>query len=410
MRRKHRRLVISVAATALAAATTHAAPATSVDVAAADNAFGFRLLGAVQKKAPAGNVVLSPVSAALDLAMALNGATGETRQQMLAALSLGGSDIDAINTANAQLIKVIRTPTNSVTLSVADSLWVDQRRVTLRPDYVQRMQEAYDAEINALDFSDPGAAARINGWASKQTQERIPKVIDRVDPADLALLLNAVYFKGQWTHKFDKAQTQQRDFTLASGAVKPVARMAQSGRFEYFDTPDLQAIRLPFGAGDLVMEILLPAKSSSLGALEAQLTPEHWAAWRTQHISRSGRIELPRFELKSSYHLNEPLQALGMVRAFHSSGPDAAQLTQMLSPKQGDAGHFFISSVLQSTYWKVDEEGSEAAAVTTIGVRAAVMRPEQPFQMIVDRPFFCAIEDRRSGALLFVGAIYDPTV
>jgi serine protease inhibitor len=410
MRRKHRRFALSVAATAIAAATTHAAPATSVDIAAADNAFGFRLLGAVQKKAPAGNVVLSPVSAALDLAMALNGATGETRQQMLAALSLGGSDIDAINTANSQLIKVIRTPTNSVTLSVADSLWVDNRRVTLRPDYVKRMQEAYDAEINALDFSDPGAAARINGWASKQTQERIPKVIDRVDPADLALLLNAVYFKGQWTHKFDKAQTQQRDFTLASGAVKPVARMAQSGRFEYFDTPDLQAIRLPFGAGDLVMEILLPAKSSSLGALEAQLTPEHWAAWRTQHISRSGRIELPRFELKSSYHLNEPLQALGMVRAFHSSGPDAAQLTEMLSPKQGNAGHFFISSVLQSTYWKVDEEGSEAAAVTTIGVRAAVMRPEQPFQMIVDRPFFCAIEDRRSGALLFVGAIYDPTV
>jgi serine protease inhibitor len=378
-------------------------------VAAADNAFGFRLLGAVQKKAPTDNVVLSPVSAALDLAMALNGATGETRQQMLAALSLGGSDIGAINTANAQLIKVIRTPTNSVTLSVADSLWVDNRRVMLRPDYVKRMQEAYDAEIDALDFSDPGAAARINGWASKQTQGRIPKVIDRIDPADLALLLNAVYFKGQWTHKFDKAQTQQRDFTLASGAVKPVARMAQSGHFDYFETPDLQAIRLPFGTGDLVMEILLPAKSSSLSALEAQLTPEHWTAWRTQHSSRSGRIELPRFELKSSYHLNEPLQALGMVRAFHASGPDAAQLTEMLSPQQGNAGHFFISSVLQSTYWKVDEEGSEAAAVTTIGVRAALMRPEQPFQMIVDRPFFCAIEDRRSGALLFVGAIYDPT-
>ena len=409
MRRKHRRFALSVAATALAATATHAAPPTPVDVATADNAFGFRLLGAVQKKAPAGNVVLSPVSAALDLAMALNGATGETRQQMLAALSLGGSDIGAINTANAQLIKVIRTPANSVTLSVADSLWVDNRRVTLRPDYVKRMQEAYDAEITAFDFSDPGAAARINGWASKQIQDRIPKVIDRVDPADLALLLNAVYFKGQWTHKFDKAQTQQRDFTLAGGAVKQVARMAQSGHFDYFDTPDLQAIRLPFGAGDLVMEILLPGKSSSLSALEAGLTPEHWAAWRAQHTSRSGRIELPRFELKSSYHLNEPLQALGMVRAFHSDGPEAAQLTEMLAPTQGHAGHFFISSVLQSTYWKVDEEGSEAAAVTTIGVRAAVMRPEQPFQMIVDRPFFCAIEDRRSGALLFIGAIYDPT-
>jgi serpin B len=156
------------------------------------------------------------------------------------------------------------------------------------------------------------------------------------------------------------------------------------------------------------MEVLLPAKSSSLGALEAQLTPEHWTGWQTQFVPRPGTIELPRFELKSNYRLNEPLQTLGMTRAFRPSG---AQLTGMFSsaPGQTSAGNFFISSVLQSTYWKVDEEGSEAAAVTTTGVRAAAAaRPEQPFRMIVDRPFFCAIEDRRSGALLFIGTIYDP--
>ncbi len=344
--------------------------------------------------------------------MVLNGATDETKQQMLATLSLNGSDLSEINTANAQLIKVIRTPTSSVTLSVADSLWVDNRRATLRPEYVRVTKESYDAEINVLDFSDPGSVARINGWAATQTQDRIPKVIERIDPADLVLLLNAVYFKGEWTHKFDKAQTQQRDFTRASGAVKQVARMAQTGHFDYFETPAFQAVRLPFGTGDLVMQILLPAKSASLDALETELTAEHWTAWRAQYVSRSGRIELPRFELKSSYSLKESLQALGMVRAFRAAGPDAAQLLKMFSPPaagESHAGHFFISSVLQSTYWKVDEEGSEAAAVTTIGVRAALMRPERPFQMIVDRPFFCAIEDRRSGVLLFVGAIYDPT-
>jgi serpin B len=256
-----------------------------------------------------------------------------------------------------------------------------------------------------LDFSNPSAAPRINSWASKETQGRISKVIDRIDPADLALLLNAVYFKGQWAHKFDKAQTQQGDFTLAGGSVKQVPRMAQSGRFDYFETPEMQAIRLPFGEGDLVMEVLLPAKSSSLGALETALTPEHWTAWQAQYAPRSGKIELPRFELKSNYRLNEPLQTLGMTRAFH---PDGAQLTGMFSsaPGQPRAGRFFISSVLQSSYWKVDEEGSEAAAVATTGIRTTAVA--QPFRMIVDRPFFCAIEDRRSGALLFVGAIYDP--
>jgi serpin B len=409
MHRKHGLLAILVAATLFGAAATHAAPpSASVDVAAADNAFGFRLLNAVQKTIPNGNVVLSPVSAALNLSMALNGADGQTRQEMLAALSLSGLELGAINAANAQLIKVIRTPAKSITLSAANSLWVDSRRATLRPDYVKQTQASYDAEMIDLDFSDPSAANRINSWASKETYGRISKVIDRIERAELALLLNAMYFKGQWAHKFDKAQTQQRDFTLADRSVKQVQRMAQSGRFDYFETPQMQAIRLPFGEGDLVMEILLPAKSSSLGALEAELTPEHWTGWQAQYASRSGNIELPRFELNSNYRLNEPLQTLGMTRAFH---PDGAQLTGMFSSAAGQprAGRFFISSVLQSTYWKVDEEGAEAAAVTTTGVRAtAVARPEQPFRMIVDRPFFCAIEDRRSGALLFVGAIYDP--
>jgi serine protease inhibitor len=409
MRRKQGLLALFVKATLLGAAATHAAQsAASGNVSAADNAFGFRLLNAVQKIVPSGNVVLSPVGAALDLSMLLNGADGQTRQEMLSALSLSGWELSAINEANAQLIKVIRTPANSITLSVADSLWADSRRVTLRSDYVKQTQAWYDAEMTDIDFSSPTAATRINGWASKETHGRIAKVIDRIDPADLVLLLNAVYFKGQWTHKFDKAQTQQRDFTLAGGSVKQVPRMAQSGRFDYFETPQLQAIRLSFGDGDLAMEVLLPAKSSSLGALEAELAAEHWTSWQSQYAPRSGTIELPRFELKSNYRLNEPLQALGMTRAFQ---PDGAQLAGMFSSAPGQLrnGRFVISSVVQSTYWKLDEEGSEAAAVTTIGIRAAaVAHPVQPFRMIVDRPFFCAIEDRRSGALLFVGAIYDP--
>ena len=215
-----------------------------------------------------------------------------------------------------------------------------------------------------------------------------------------------MYFKGQWAQKFDQAKTQQHDFTLVGGSVKQVPRMTQSGRFDYFETPQMQAICLSFGGGDLVMELLLPAMSSSLDALEAALTPEHWAGWQGQYAPRSGTIELPRFELKSNYRLNEPLQTLGMTRAFD---PNGAQLTGMLSPAPGQASRSFISSVLHSTYWKVDEEGSEAAAVTTTGIRAtAVARPEQPFRMIIDRPFFCRVEDRRSGALLFVGAIYNP--
>ena len=299
MRRNHILLAPVVAAALLGVASPCALAAPgSVDMAAAaDNAFGFRLLNAVQKTTPKGNVVLSPVGASLNLSMVLNGSDGETRQEMLTALSLSGSDIAAINRDNAELIKTIRAPTNNVTLSVADSLWTDSRRATLRPEYVKQMQTWYDAEVVNLDFANPGSVPRINTWVAKETHDRIPQVIDRIDPAEVALLINAVYFKGQWTHKFDKAQTRQRDFTVGNGSTKQLPRMAQSGRFEYFATPEMQAIRLPFGTGDLVMDVLLPAKSSSLDALQAQLTPEHWAVWSMRFTARPGAIELPRFEL-----------------------------------------------------------------------------------------------------------------
>src|ERR1700687_3527350 len=170
MHRKHGLLARFVAATLFGAACAHAAPpSASVDLAAADNAFGFRLLNAVQKTIPNRNVVLSPVSAALNLSIVLNGASSQTRQEMLVALSLSGSELGAINTANAQLIKVIRTPAKNITLSVADSLWVDSRRATLRPEYVKQTQAWYDAEMTDLDFSSPGAAIRINRSASTET-------------------------------------------------------------------------------------------------------------------------------------------------------------------------------------------------------------------------------------------------
>jgi serpin B len=326
---------------------------------------------------------------------------------MLAALSLSGAEAEAVNTANAQLLTVLTTAVNRVTLSIAESLWVDSRRATLRPEYVHQTQAWCHAALTDLDFSGPGAVAQINRWAAQETDGRITHSIDRIDPTDVALLLNAAYFKGQWALPFDPAQTQQRDFTLAGGAVKQVPLMTQSARLDYFETPTVQAVRLNFGDGDLVMDIFLPAAASSLRELEAQMTPEHWADWKLRYAPRPGTLELPRFELTARYHLNKPLQTLGMRRVFER---DAAQLTGMVSAAAGTpTGRFFIGSVLQSTYWKVDEEGAMAAAVTSVGVRAtAIARPLQPFRMSVDRPFFCAIEDRRSGALLFVGAIYDP--
>ena len=392
---------------ALAAAILGAAPANAlsptpapVNIAAADNAFGFALLKAVQKEEPHGNVVLSPVSAALDLAIALNGASGTTATEMQKALMLEGLDLGAVNSANAELIKILRTPTQNVTLSVWDSLWTDSRRVKLHADFVAEAQRSYDAQVEDLDFSKPDAPAYINGWVDKATHGKIPKVIESIDPNQVALLLNAIYFKGEWSKKFDKSATHDGSFTLANGSAVTVPRMAQNATFDYFATADVQAIRLPYDKGDLAMDVFLPSKTSSLSAFEGTLTQANWNAWQGRFSAQEGTIELPRFELKNTYDLNGPLQSLGMVQAFN---PNEAEFAKMADRRVS------ISQVKQLTYLKVDEEGSEAAAVTSIGIVAmAVRQTPPPFHMIVDRPFLCAIEDRRSHALLFIGAIYNP--
>jgi serpin B len=395
------------------AAAAHAAPPGSpdvatVDVAAADTAFGLALLNAVQDVTPGANVVISPVGAALDLSMVLDGAAGRTRDQMLAALSLGGADVPALDAANAGLLKTLTAPADAITLSVAESLWFDSRRATLRPAFVDETRAWSDATVTDLDFSKPDAVATINGWASQATHGRIGEVMQRIGRDNFALLLNAVYFKGRWAHPFDKARTRPRDFTLAGGAVKQVPLMTQTGRFDYFETPALQAVRLSFGDGDWAMEVLLPAPGSSLRELEAALTPKQWTDWKTRYAASPGTVDLPRFELKARQRLNRPLETLGMTRLFE---PQTAELSGMFEAVPGAAPSrgFFINAVEQSTYFKVDEEGAEAAAVTSVGVHATAMRrPPPPFHMIVDRPFLCAIEEERSGALLFLGAIYDP--
>jgi serpin B len=290
---------------------------------------------------------------------------------------------------------------------MAESLWVDARRATLRPEFVERARACCQATATALNFSAPDAVARINAWVSGETHGRVTHIVERIDRADLAMLLSAVYLKGQWSHPFDKAQTAERDFVLDGGTVKRVPRMVQTRTFEYFETPQLQAVRLSFGDGALAMEVLLPAKGSTLRELERQLTDEHWTNWKARYAERPGTLELPRFELTQSQPLNDALQTLGMTRIFERDG---AQVTGMFAAAaRSQAGHFFIGSVLQAIYWKVDEEGVEAAAVTSISVHASArVREPEPFRMSVDRPFFCAIEDRQTGALLFIGGIHDP--
>ena len=184
------------------------------DAAAADNAFGFALLRAVTKGKQA-NAVLSPVSVGLDLAMVYNGARGQTATEMDAVLQLKGTSPRALNSANSSLEKTLRAPVKSVELDVANSLWSDRRRLALDPAFTKALAAAYAAEIRDVDFSAPATLGAINAWADKETRGKIKKILDSISHQDLLFLINAVYFKGEWSAKFDKKLTVDRDFTSA---------------------------------------------------------------------------------------------------------------------------------------------------------------------------------------------------
>ncbi|MEO1146375.1 MAG: serpin family protein [Cyanobacteria bacterium J06638_22] len=366
---------------------------------AAHNAFGFNLFSQILPSAGNENVMISPSSVAIALAMTYNGASGETQDAMAQALELQGMSLDEINQANAALETILEQADPQVKIGIANSLW-GREGVAFDEEFLQRNQTYYNAEVQRLDFADAEATDIINEWVSDSTEGRIPQIIQRIQPEQVLFLINAVYFNGTWSNPFDPALTQDQSFTLADGSSQMVPMMRQAGRFRYTETAQFQAVHLPYGDRRLSMMVVLPREGVSLSDFQQTLTPENWSTWQTAAGSREGMVQLPRFESEFGTQLNDALKALGMERAFD---PDAAEFDGMSQ----DAA-LYISDVQHRTFIKVDEAGTEAAASTSVGIGATSAPMDPPFQMVCDRPFFYAIQDNETGAILFMGTMMNP--
>lgn len=372
----------------------------------ANNRFGLKLFANLRDADAAGNVFISPASVAIALAMTYNGAGGETQQAMARALELNGLSLDEVNQSYAALLQTLATADPKVTLSIANSLW-GRQDVAFRQDFLARVRLFYEAEVSALDFSDPTTVDTINAWVNEKTNRKIPRILDRISDDAILFLINAIYFKGAWVKAFDPQLTREQPFILSDGSQKQVPMMSRSGEFRYLRGEDFQAVSLPFGAPDtesrFSMLVFLPDPSSSLDALTGRLTAEQWAMWMAQFGLAEGFLAMPRYTLEYEAGLNGALIALGMGVAFD---PQQADFGPMVDFRPENV---FISSVMHKTFIEVNEEGAEAAAVTSVemGVTSVREQPER-FTMIVERPFLVAIRDDQSGAVLFIGAIVAP--
>ena len=392
------RLRVLSAAVLLAALGSPAAPPPAAKtLSQAHNAFGFKLLKAVEQTEGGKNVFLSPASVAMALSMVYNGARGQTKAAMVKALELQGMDIAQVNQQSLELLKLLKNPDPKVQLAVANSVWARQG-VKFRPEFLKAVIEFYQAQAETLDFRSPGAAATINAWVNEKTRGKIPTIVEPPIPRDMVLyLINAVYFKGAWTTAFDKKLTEQRTFTPAGGAPGKRPLMKQHGWLPYLETEDFQSVSLPYGSSRrLSMYVFLPKKD--LKSFLAKLDGGSWEQWMRKYASTEGTLLLPRFKMKYEKQLRDALTQLGMGVAFQ----DSADLG-------GIGPNLAISEVKHKTYVDVNEEGTEAAAVTSVGVRATAV-PVKPvtFYMEVNRPFFFAIRDNQSGEVLFLGVVQNP--
>jgi len=370
-------------------------------LAAAQTSFGFKLFSNLTGEEPADNVFISPASVAFALAMTWNGAAGETREAMSRALELKGMDLDHVNQASLALKNTLQQADPTVQLHIANSLWA-KKGLEFKPDFMDRNRRFFNAEVAALNFADPGSPATINDWVGRNTAGKITKIIERIDSNSILFLINAIYFKGRWTAEFKKELTTQRPFTPANGSPVQVPMMTQSGSFQYHETPEFQAISLPYGNRRWNMRIFLPTPGRTLPQFLKSLTPSNWDTWMRSFKKRDGDISLPRYRIEYEKALNDPLKSLGMDVAFDRSRADFSGMIET-------SERAYINQVKHKTFVEVNEEGTEAAAATSVGVSVTSFEPpSERFRMVVDRPFFCAIRDDQTGTILFLGAINNP--
>jgi serpin B len=370
----------------------------------ASNAFSMSLLREVDARDPAANVFLSGLSASMALGMTMNGAAGATWNAMRQTLRFGDLSEEEIDASYRDLIALLLTLDPRVVIGIANATFADDA-FAVRQDFLDRLREFFDAEAGTLDFQDPSSIDVVNAWAAEKTHDRIKEILKSWPPDAVLALLNALYFKGDWTEKFDRGETAPRTFELSSGETVQVEAMRSEEallRVGHDAETGATVGELPYGGRAFVMDVVLPPEGTSLDVFLEGADGAAWNRW-TQALPgdfSTGVVQLPKIELEYERVLNGELIAMGMAVAFGEG--DVAPDFSRIGP-----GDLAIGLVKQKTYLRVDEEGTEAAAVTVVVVNQIVSVPATP-ALIVDRPYLFAIRERLSGTVLFLGVVRDP--
>ena len=373
------------------------------EIAGASNVFGVNLLTRLNEmESPGDNIFISPLSISMALGMTLNGAEENTLAEMKDVLGFSGLSIEEINESYRGLLDLLPHIDPDVEMLIANSIWYREGFPVL-DEFIGINKEYFDTEVEGLDFSLPEASDIMNEWVEQKTNGLIDSIVpDNIHPLTMMFLINAMYFKGNWTLPFDEDDTHDAKFRLTDGSTVNVKMMAQESEYRYFQSNDFSIIDIPYGEEYYSMTVVLPPEGVSIYEFIASMNSSSWGAWLAALPDEGGEIKLylPRFTLEYEKSLPEILEAMGMVDAFDV---DYADFTGMYD-KTKEPRNLFINDVMHKTFVDVNEEGTEAAAATSVEMRLESIPPA----FRVDRPFLMAIRESSSDTILFIGKVVKP--
>ena len=372
------------------------------DLSEAQGELGFAVFHQVRERRVGGeNVILSPLSLSMALALLYGGAGGETQREMSQMLGVSGATTGELDRTYEGLLETMGELSGEVELAIANSIWTRQES-PLRVEFIQSRQQFYRAQIQPVDFREPPhVLAAIHEWISQETQGRITELLSSrdVDERTVAVLLNALYFSGEWTSPFPEENTELAQFNRLGRSPVYVPMMKQRlSLVRAYENDLFQGIELPYGESErLGMYVFVPRDDVPFAEFLGQFTAENWRSWvrRFEWNEAGAIVRLPRFQVTTEVNVRESLEALGLGGMFQP-GADFSGLSD---------DPFWVTVMRQQLYLEVTEAGTDAAAVTGIGgTRSA------PISWVGDRPFVFVVRDNETEQILFLGSVVDPSL
>jgi len=370
--------------------------ATQTALVGSGNSFAFDIFRKVLENSESTvNVMISPLSISYALSMTLNGANGATRDSMLKALRVSGLTPDEINSSYKELTDALLSVDKRVAMSIANSVWTEND-FAVKKTFIDILTYYYDAESKQFDINDSSLPTKINNWISDKTNGLIKNMIDKLDNNTVMLLINAIYFKGKWKSEFNKDNTVTTSFYKPVG-TSSVSMMKQKSDFKVYKGNDFTLGEFPYGQGNFVMDIILPDAQDGVTALLPSVTNTSFSSWLDNLSAQEVNLSLPRFKYGFKMELSDVLTDMGMGIAF----TDAADLTNIADAR------LKINMVLHQSFIETNEEGTEAAAATVVGIVATAVH--EPFEFNADHSFLYIIRETTTNTILFMGKVADPS-